>query len=284
MNNAIQDKNDWLMSQPKLSSAGVFTRFLTEATEDISDEFLSGHFQLAAEMIRQLYNCKDTAKTNNEETFAFDFLKCLVESKGLNRFWRAYNFEMDGFSVIPLPDEFYSLCSTFQNFLQNTSLCIPTDFVAELDQTGIYYSKLPINVQKFRTSSYTACLERSGALPYAETKEIFDSLYKYFRSQAPNLTIIWDQAYLNNIDGFTWCASDFDPLYDPMNHVAVPVDVIKEVSGNPLMLVSLPGPEPNLHAVPVTDELKYETHVFCRFSINIVAFCRSNPGLKRWEY
>ncbi|XP_065337480.1 uncharacterized protein LOC135937985 [Cloeon dipterum] len=126
-------------------------------------------------------------------------------------------------------------------------------------------------------------MERNGALPYAETKQMFDFMYNFFRSQAPNLTIIWDQAYFNFNGGFTWCASNVNP-FNPFSHVVVPVDVIKEVSGNPLMLVSLPGPEPNLHAVPVTDELKYETDVFCRFSINYLAYCQANPGLKRWEY
>ncbi|CAB3387363.1 Hypothetical predicted protein [Cloeon dipterum] len=44
---------------------------------------------------------------------------------------------------------------------------------------------------EFKTSSYTACLERRGSLPYVDTKEEFDFLYSFFRSVAPNLTIIW---------------------------------------------------------------------------------------------
>ncbi|XP_065334629.1 uncharacterized protein LOC135935926 [Cloeon dipterum] len=249
MNNQIQDKIDWLMSQPTLKSAKSKTKFATKVTDDIMDEFFSGHFQLAAEMIRKLYDCRDTAKTN-VETFAFDFLQCLVESKGLNRFWSDYNFELEGFSVIPMVDDFYSPCSTFQTILQNTSFCIRM------------YSELLLPNLLFN---------------------IIYFCYSEHRRQAPNLTIIWDQAYLNNNGGFNWCASDVNS-YENIDHINVPVDVIKEVSGNPLMLVSLPGPEPNLHAVLATDKLKYETDVFCRFSVNYLAYCKANPGVQRWEY
>ncbi|CAB3388705.1 Hypothetical predicted protein [Cloeon dipterum] len=123
MLNSVRDKREWLMSQPTLNSTRSIMKFISEATEDTMDDFFSGHFQLAAEMIRKIYDCRDIAKTN-EETFAFDFLQCLVQSERLNRFWNAYNFELERPSVIPLVDEFFSPCSTFQNFLQNTSFCM----------------------------------------------------------------------------------------------------------------------------------------------------------------
>ncbi|CAB3380733.1 Hypothetical predicted protein [Cloeon dipterum] len=136
---------------------------------------------------------------------------------------------------------------------------------------------------KVGSPSFIACLERNGSLPYAETKEIFVKLYNYFRSVAPKLTIIWDHGYAVNGTGFMWCRSDVDPL-NPSARIPVPVPVAAITNKIPSMLVSLPGKEPNLYAVAVTETLKYDTDVFCRFSPSVKKSCESNVYSTTWNY
>ncbi|CAB3388701.1 Hypothetical predicted protein [Cloeon dipterum] len=64
----------------------------------------------------------------------------------------------------------------------------------------------------------------------------------------------------------------------------VPVSVNVTTLREPLLLVSLPGSVPNLHAVPTTDELKYQTDVFCRFPPEVVMGCMTNRPAQIWEY
>ncbi|CAB3360403.1 Hypothetical predicted protein [Cloeon dipterum] len=220
-----------------------------------SDRFYASHFQLAAELISKLYDCRHIMSKTNEATFAFDFLQCILQSEGAERFWTAYNFDLEEFSVIPSEKEVSSPCFLFESLLVNTTFCTPSrEFFVQPVPNGPFITSVPIGVKKMKTSSFTTCLEKLGSLPYAKTKEEFNSFYNYFRSVAPNLTIIWDQGFATSDGGFKWCRSDFNPLSSNAR-ISVPVPVVATTTKNPLMLISYPGPIPNLHAVPVTEEL-----------------------------
>ncbi|CAB3389059.1 Hypothetical predicted protein [Cloeon dipterum] len=127
VNKEIAEKKDWLKTFEKEQGPRKIFNFILDVTYDAMDEFYSSHFQLAAEMISKLYDCRDIAKTN-KETFAFDFLWCLLQSKGLNRFWNAYNVEMDPYTLMPIGMEFDTSCLTFGGRLLNSSFCIPRSF------------------------------------------------------------------------------------------------------------------------------------------------------------
>ncbi|CAB3377171.1 Hypothetical predicted protein [Cloeon dipterum] len=220
----------------------------------------------------------------NDETFAFDFLVCLLQSKEMDRFWKVYDFKFERASVIPADHELNSKCFAFYNFLKNTSLCIPPNYLHTLNDSGPLLTLGPINIKRFNTSSFTACLERRGSLPYAETKQEFEMIYFYIRSVAPTLTIIWDQGYYDKFyNKFMWCRSDFGPS-SPIAQIPIPVAVNATTKQDFVMLVSLPGAKPNLHAVAATEQLKYQTDVFCRFQKYVVNECLANERAKKWEY
>ncbi|XP_065351073.1 uncharacterized protein LOC135946686 isoform X2 [Cloeon dipterum] len=253
---------------------------------DLFDDHFSAHFQLATDMINSLFNCRSIEK-KNQDIFAFDFLQCLLKSNGLDRFWNSYNFQLEPLTAIPAERELVSDCQTFRGFLQSRKFCIPPNFVTNIESTSgiIYVTQGTINIKKMETSSVMACLDRRGSLPYATSKEEFELLYLYFRGVAPNLIIIWDQAYASWDGTYVWCRSDVNPL-DFFERVAVPSEIT--VNGttqqSPMMLISLPGPEPNLHAAPVTEELLYEVDVFCRFPSSVVAECKAKTDAPHWEF
>ncbi|XP_065336116.1 uncharacterized protein LOC135937005 [Cloeon dipterum] len=242
-----------------------------------ADLLLSSHFDFATEMMNKLDECR-AIKNKNEETFAFDFLACLLQSKVLDRFWKFYDFNLEQSSVIPVDHDLNSPCMTFDNFLiYNPSLCIPADGLLPLTEYGPFITLKPINIKMLKTSSFTACLERNGSLPYAETKQDFETIYNYIRRVNPTLTIIWDQGFYDKLnDKFMWCRShDFIP-FGPEANIPIPVAVNATIKEDFVMLVSLPGATPNLHAVPATEQLKYQTSVFCRFQDYVTNECSTN--------
>ncbi|CAB3383668.1 Hypothetical predicted protein [Cloeon dipterum] len=250
--------------------------FEGDMLEDGADEFSLAHFDFVTEMMNKLYECREIKKSN-EDTFMFDFLVCLLQSKAVDRFWRFYDFNFEQSSVIPADHDLNSPCMTFDYFLKNDTIsCIPPNDLLLLTESGPFITLKPINLKMFNTSSFTACLERNGSLPYAETKEVFEMIYNYIRSVAPKLTIIWDQGFFDKLNGkFMWCRSDIDPL-QPGATIPIPVTVNATTKQDFVMLVSLPGAKPNLHAVPATDELMYQTNVFCRFQDFVVNKCLTN--------
>ncbi|XP_065334468.1 uncharacterized protein LOC135935832 [Cloeon dipterum] len=70
--------------------------FLFNVAYDLTNEYYSAHFDLAAEIIIKLYNSREM-KIVNEETYAFDFLVFLLQSKAVNRFWKFYDFTLEVF-------------------------------------------------------------------------------------------------------------------------------------------------------------------------------------------
>ncbi|XP_065334735.1 uncharacterized protein LOC135936000 [Cloeon dipterum] len=174
---------------------------------------------------------------------------------------------------------------TFDHFfIYKPDLCIPADDLLPLTETGPFITLKPINIKFLKTSSFTACLERNGSLPYAETKQEFEMIYIYIRRVAPKLTIIWDQGFYDKLNKkFMWCRSDFIP-FGPGAKIPIPVAVNATTNQDSVMLVSLPGATPNLHAVPATEQLKYQTSVFCRFPDYAVNECTANiPFETFWD-
>ncbi|XP_065336577.1 uncharacterized protein LOC135937356 [Cloeon dipterum] len=283
MNKSIEDQKAWLSSFEAIYGWKKVMNFEVDMSNDVTDDYYSAHFDRAAEMIIKLYECRGIKKTN-EETFAFDFLACLLQSKEMDRFWKVYDFKFEQASVIPADHDLNTPCMTFDDFLKNTSLCIPPDYLLPLTESGPFLTLGPINIKRFNTSSFTACLERRGSLPYAKTKQEFEMIYKYIRSVAPNLTIIWDQGFFDTLyDEFIWCRSEFGPSR-PGANIPIPVAVNVTTKQDFVMLVSLPGAKPNLHAVAATEQLKYQTDVFCRFPDYVVSKCLTNERAQTWEY
>ncbi|XP_065334759.1 uncharacterized protein LOC135936017 [Cloeon dipterum] len=248
--------------------------FEGDMIEDGADEFSLAHFDFVTEMMNKLQECRGIKKSN-EETFAFDFLVCLLQSKAVDHFWRFYDFNFEQSSVIPANHDLNPPCMAFDEFLKhnNSSLCIPPNGLLLLTESGPFITLKPLNIKMFKTSSFTACLEKRGSLPYAQTKQEFELIYNYIRSVAPNLTIIWDQGFYDKLnDKFMWCRSDLGPSH-PGAKIPIPVAVNVTTKEDFVMLVSLPGAKPNLHAVPVSEQLKYETNVFCRFQDFVVKQC-----------
>ncbi|CAB3385442.1 Hypothetical predicted protein [Cloeon dipterum] len=259
------------------------SNFIVDMNNNVKDDYYSDHFDFSSEMIIKLYDCKGINVTN-EETFAFDFLVCFLQSKAVERFWRFYEFNLEKSSVIPAENDLNSPCLTFENFLENKSSCIPPHNLLPLTETGPYLTMRPINIKMFNTSSFTACLEKRGSLPYAETKEEFEVIYYFIRRMAPKLPIIWDQGYYDKLNGkFMWCRSDIDPL-QPGATIPIPVTVNATMKQDFVMLVSLPGAKPNLHAVPATEQLMYQTSVFCRVPDYVVNECLSHNLTDTLEY
>ncbi|XP_065337017.1 uncharacterized protein LOC135937738 [Cloeon dipterum] len=260
--------------------------FTGELFDDLNtiDDLHSAQFDFATEMMKNTYECSGINITN-EETFAFDFLVCLLQSKVLDRFWKFYDFNLEQSSVIPVDHDLTSPCMAFDKFLRyNPSLCIPADGLSPLTETGPYITLKPINIKMLKTSSFTACLERNGSLPYAETKQEFETIYFYIRRLASKLTIIWDQGFYDKInEKFMWCRSDVDP-FQPGAKIPIPVAVNATTKQDFVMLVSLPGAKPNLHAVPATDELKYQTDVFCHFPVYVMNECSTRKQSETEEY
>ncbi|XP_065336514.1 uncharacterized protein LOC135937298 isoform X2 [Cloeon dipterum] len=280
----MTNKRDWFRAYKETYGEQKVQNMIEDMSKNTMEDFYLEPFQLGTELINKLDDCSAIPESG-EATFAFGFVQCLLQSKELQRFWKAYSYQSDQFSVIPAQDEISSPCLKLQNYLQNTFLCIPPAILAQLGDSGPFISGVPINVQKLNTSSYTACLERRGSLPYAETKEMFFQLYSFFRSVAPNLTIIWDQAFFSSNDRvLAWCRSGLNP-FNPSDRVAVPIAVKgAATTKEPLMLISLPGPKPNLRAVSATEELLYQTDVFCRFPQPVVTECTANNSLPEWAY
>ncbi|XP_065337010.1 uncharacterized protein LOC135937733 [Cloeon dipterum] len=256
--------------------------FQNEMYEDSQDDFSLTYFDFATEMMIKLYECSGT-KTSNEETFAFDFLVCLLQSKTLDHFWKLYDFNSEQSSVIPADHELNLPCMMFDNFIKyDSSLCIPANGLLLLTERPLLTLR-PINIQMYNTSSITACLEMNGSLPNAETKEEFEMIYNYIRGVAPNLTIIWDQGFYDKLNKkFMWCRSDLGPSH-PGAKIPIPVTMNATTKQDFVMLVSLPGATPNLHAVPATEQLKYQTDVFCHFPDNSMNECTTVIPKNPWE-
>ncbi|XP_065334627.1 uncharacterized protein LOC135935924 [Cloeon dipterum] len=274
----------WFQSFPN-QYAGIKSKiFYFDMMKDLQNEFYSTHFDFAAEMIIKLDECRRT-KITNEETFAFDFLVCVLQAKVLDRFWRFYEFNLEQGTVIPADHELNSPCMTFDNFLKyEASKCIQPGSLLPLNESGSFLTLTPINVTMSKTSSFTACLERNGSLPYAETKQEFEMIYNFIRGEAPKLTIIWDQGYYDKLKKkFMWCRSDLSPSR-PGAKIPIPVAVNKIAKEDFVMLVSLPGATPNLHAVAASELLKYNTDVFCRFPDHAVNECTTNNSSKTSWY
>ncbi|CAB3383667.1 Hypothetical predicted protein [Cloeon dipterum] len=248
---------------------------------DALDDLRSAHFDFTTEMMKKLYECKGI-KIANKESFAFDFLMCLLQSREMDRFWKLYDFNLEQRSVMPADRDLNLPCMTFDNFLKSdSSLCIPAGGLFRLTEAA-FLTQSPIIIEM--SSSFTACLERNGSLPYAETKEEFETIYNYIRGVAPNLTIIWDQGFYDKLNTkFMWCRSELGRS-QPGANIPIPVTVNATAKQDFVMLVSLPGAKPNLHAVSATEQLKYQTDVFCRIPKSVVVECLTNNPTGTSEY
>ncbi|XP_065350264.1 uncharacterized protein LOC135946129 [Cloeon dipterum] len=272
---SIEDQRTLLSSFEGLYSEGKIHNLDSDIYRDGKDEYYSNHFDLAAELINKLYECKGIQKTN-EETFAFDFLVCLLKSKGLDRFWKVYEFRFERGSVIPADYDLNSPCMTFDNFLNfEMDLCLPSDGSLPTTPSGpaVRLTLGLMKIKGFDRSSFTECLNRRGSLPYAKTKQEFDMMYNAIRNAAPTLTIIWSQGFYDTLNNkFMWCRSD---VIAPRTWANIPIPVAVNVTTKQdfVMLVSLPGATPNLHAVPATEQLKYQTDVFCLVPDSAVKKC-----------
>ncbi|XP_065335788.1 uncharacterized protein LOC135936768 [Cloeon dipterum] len=275
----VKDDQETFFSsfEAQFSGKEIINTMKNVLINDALDDLLSAHFDFATEMMKKLYQCKGINCTN-KESFAFDFLMCLLQSRQLDRFWKFYDFNLEQRSVMPADREINLPCTMFDNFIKyDSSLCIPAGGLFRLNDAA-FLTQSPINLEMFKSSSFTACLERNGSLPYAETKEEFETIYNYIRGVAPNLTIIWDQGFYDKLNKkFMWCRSDFIP-FGPGANIPIPVAVNATTKEDFVMLVSLPGATPNLHAVQATEQLKYQTDVFCRIPKSVVVECLTlNP-------
>ncbi|CAB3387297.1 Hypothetical predicted protein [Cloeon dipterum] len=260
--------------------------FLFNVVYDLTNEYYSAHFDIAAEIIIKLYESREI-KNINEETFTFDFLVFLLQSnKAVDRFWKLYDFTLEQRSWMPADQDLSSPCMTFDAYLKNSSSCIDVDGLIPLTESKPFPNMRPIDTKWYGMTSFTACLEKRGSLPFAETKTEFETIYNLIRGVNPTLTIIWGQGFYDMLnENFMWCRSDVGP-FQPWAKIPVPVsvnalDATKDQDF--VMLVSLPGVKPNLHAVPPSDELMNKTEVFCRFPDYVVNECSRAKQAEREE-
>ncbi|XP_065334467.1 uncharacterized protein LOC135935831 [Cloeon dipterum] len=251
--------------------------FLFNVVYDLTNEYYSAHFDLAAEIIIKLYESREM-KIVNEETFAFDFLVFLLQAnKKVDSFWKLYDFTLEQRSWMPVDQDLTSPCMTFDDFVKNSSSCIDVDGLIPLTESKPFPTMRPIDTKWYGMTSFTTCLEKRGSLPFAETKKEFEMMYNLIRGVNLTMTIIWGQGFYDKRNrNFMWCRSDVGP-FQPWAKIPVPVSLNASDATKKqdfvVMLVSLPGAKPNLHAVPPTDELIYKTEVFCRFPNYVLNEC-----------
>ncbi|XP_065335764.1 uncharacterized protein LOC135936754 [Cloeon dipterum] len=188
---------------------------------------------------------------------------------------------------MPVDQDLTSPCMTFDDFVKNSSSCIDVDGLIPLTESKPFPTMRPIDTKWYGMTSFTTCLEKRGSLPFAETKAEFEMIYNLIRGVNPTVTIIWGQVFSYNKlnKNFMWCRSDVGP-FQPWAKIPVPVFVNSSdatAQHDFVMLVSLPGAKPNLHAVPPSDELLNKTEVFCRFPDYVVNECSRAKQAEREE-